>query len=170
MAFDVYRLLSTGDNQNASKHQVLFPAGIPTGGNTEEITLRMDQAFDPPEQGPNSYEIGWNGLKIPKTGSTDASTKEFTITVRIDSQWIVYDALEAWALKTFNPLDGTFGTESETRAPVHLQALDNTNSVVKTLVFDYAKLMKMKIESFDPLSEEPLRVSLTFIYGHFYTK
>ena len=51
------------------------------------------------------------------------------------------------------------------RTPIAVQMLDGTNSVVKTLLFTYAKITSIKVTDADNSSGDPFRLELSFIYG-----
>jgi hypothetical protein len=138
----------------------------PASAMGEEISLRMDGAFDPPEEIVNTYEIAHRGRKIPKTNMTEGTTKEFTVPVRIDQKWEVYNALKAWKTAVYNPVDGTSAGNDNTNVngDVAVIAYDHLGNAVKTFKFIDSRLKSIKIESFDNASDDPSRVTLGFIY------
>jgi hypothetical protein len=161
----ISKILNLGDDALASKYFLVFPNGLPTGGDTDSIALRMDQSFDFPEIGPGTYEVAWKGMKVPKTNATDQTTKEFTVQVRIDQQWKVMDDLYNLSKASYDPNTGTYLPDSAVRFPLAIRFVDGQDVVKKTWTFQYAKLKTFTIQSIEPISEDPLRVSLTFIYA-----
>lgn len=161
----VSKILGLGDDALASKYYITFPNGLPTGGDTDSISLRLDQSFDFPEIGSGEYEIAWKGMKVKKTNGTDATDKTFTVQVRVDQQWKVMDDLYALAKASYDPNTGTYLPDSATRFPIAIRFVDGQDVVKKTWTFQYAKLKNFTIQSVEPTSEDPLRVQLTFIYA-----
>jgi hypothetical protein len=161
----VSKILNLGDDALAAKYFLVFPNGLPTGGDAESIALRMDQSFDFPEITVGEYEIGWKGMKVKKTNGTDQTDKTFTVQVRLDAQWKVMDDLYALAKASYDGNTGTYLPDSATRFPVAVRFVDGQDVVKKTWTFQYAKLKGFQIQSVEPVSEDPLRVQLTFIYA-----
>ena len=164
MSAKVNNILALGDDQMASQFSVLFPDGIPNGGNHTNISLRMDQTFDPPENSVNVWERYHKGFKIPKTGMLEETNKEFTVAVLIDQQWKVYDDLEAWKNMSFNSEDGTAAVDADCYKDIIIQYEDKQQAMVKQIHYKDCKIKAMKVETADNASGDPLRVTLTFIY------
>lgn len=164
MAISTDQILGLGDDQMANQYQIIFPQGIPGGGDAETISLRCDQSFDPPEDVVNVYELFRKGFKIPKTGMLQETTKEFTIDIRLDQQWKVYDDIRGWADMSYDHSNGTALPELMARSTVIVQAEDRTQSGVKTITFRYAKPKSVKIQTMANDSGDPLRITVVFIY------
>jgi len=161
----VDQILQLGDDQLANSFQLVFPTGIPGAKDSNAIALRMDQAFDPPEESVGEYEIKYMGMTIKKTTRNEATAKEFAIEVRLDQGWQVYDDLRNLYEMTYNPINGTALGDSMTRFPVAVQALDASQSVVKTITFKNSKIKTLKINQFGNEEEGPIRIAVSFIYG-----
>lgn len=157
-------IMHLGDDQMASQFAVTFPEGIPTGGDKDSITLRMDQSFDPPEDNVATYEIVYRGMKVPKTSMTHDMTKEFNTMVRIDQKWRVHDDLIKWYYQGYDPINGNAMPDLVTRVPVLVQMFDGQNNVKKTYRFRGCKLKGYKVETLDNSSTDPLRMTLNFIF------
>ena len=164
MSISTDQILALGDDAIANQFSIIFPNGIPGGGDANAISLRCDQTFDPPEDVVNVYEIFRKGFKIPKTGMLQETTKEFTIDIRLDQNWKVYDDLRKWADMSYDHSNGTALPEIMARSTVIIQAEDRTQSSVKTISFKYAKPKSVKIQTFDNQSGDPLRITVIFIY------
>jgi len=164
MSVQVNSILQLGDDQMASQYCIIFPNGIPGGGNWQNISLRMDQSFDPPAESVNVWERFFKGFKIPKTGMLEETNKEFTIDVLIDQQWEVYDALEKWKSMSYNSENGTASPDSDCYAPLIIQYEDKKQKGVKQIMYDHVKIREIKRGTSDNTSGDPLRVSVTFIY------
>lgn len=157
------RLLELGNDQLANMYEVVFPVGIPGSDLGEDISLRLDQSFDPPEETLASYDILKHGEKYTKTSTMEETTKEFTIDVRLDSQWAIHDALENWYLnvqRKRNDID-----PADLRVPVVIQALNADKEIVKSISYMFSVLRGYKIATLDNNASDPLRVTMNFIYG-----
>ena len=163
---DVDKILNLGDDALTNSFELFFPDGIPGGGTGEVVALRMDQSFDIPETGVGQYDIFYRGLKISKTNKLEETDKNVTMDVRLDQQWEVYDELNAWLKLSFDPETSTSATEAETRTTIGVRALDGGNNIVKTLLLRNSKLRALKIATFDHNTSDPIRLTLSFIYGN----
>ena len=159
------RILHLGDDAHLNQFQVIFPAGIPTGGDAETISLRIQGSFTMPQEVIYKYEIDFRGAKIPKTGRKEDTDKTFTITVRVDQQWKVYDDLRRWHKACYDPSTNVALPEVNTRVPVVIQWLDGNNKAVKTFTFMFSKLTEFKVTDADQSTGDPVTLELTFIYG-----
>ncbi len=164
MAIATDSLMALGDDQILSQFSLIFPNGIPGGGNADRVSLRMDTTFDPPEETVNVYDVFHKGFKIPKTGMVQDGTKEFTIEVRIDQQWEVYDDLKRWANLSYDHTNGTGLPDSMTRTTIIVQAEDRSQTAVKQIIFRGCKPKGDKLPTFDNQSGEPGRLQMTFIF------
>jgi hypothetical protein len=164
MAISTDQIMALGDDQLLSQFSLVFPNGIPGGGNAQAVALRMDTTIDPPEEAVNVYEIFHKGFKIPKTGMLQEGTKEFTVEVRIDQQWEVYDTLKNWSKLSYDHSNGTGLPDSMTRATIIVQPEDRSQTGVKQIIFRGCKPKADKLPTFDNQSGDPARVSLTFIF------
>jgi hypothetical protein len=163
----VEEVLRLGDDALANQWICIFPSGIPGGGNAENISMRMDQQFDIPQQVLYLYNLEYRGDIIRKTGKKIDTSKEFVVSVRVDQMWKVYDDLMRWQKLAYDPVTNTAMPDAMTRAPITIQNIDGSNKVVKNFKFTQCKLYGSKITSFDHQSGDPLRVELSFIYGDF---
>lgn len=157
-------ILQLTDDQLASQYAILFPEGIPGGGNTDNITLRLDQSFDPPERRVEKYDIVYRGLKTPKTSMTEATDKTFSVDIRVDQYWNVVKDLEAWLDLVHNPVNGTALPDVMTRTTILINHYDGSENVVKTYRFRSSKIDSLKIGTSDNASPDPLRATASFIF------
>lgn len=163
----VSKILNLGDDALAAKYFLVFPNGLPTGGDSDSIALRMDQSFDFPEIIVGEYEVAWKGMKVKKTNGTDQTDKLLQVQVRLDAQWKVMDDIYALAKASYDGNTGTYLPDSATRFPIAIRFVDGQDVVKKTWTFQHAKLKGFTIQSVDPVSEDPLRVQLTFIFASY---
>lgn len=161
----ISRMLACGDNALNSRYFIVFPNGIPTGGDTDSISLRMDQSFDIPEIIVGEYEIGWKGMKLKYTNNTDATDKSFQVQVRVDQQWKVFDDLYTLAKATYDPTTGISLPNASLRFPVTIAFVDGQDTIKKQWTFNGCMLKGFTIQSLDPIGDDPLRVQLSFIFA-----
>lgn len=164
MAINTDSILNLGDDQMSNQFSLIFPNGIPGGGNADLVSLRADQSFDPPEDTVNVYEIFHKGFKFAKTGMLQETTKEFTIDVRLDQDWKTYDDLRRWCDYAYDHSNGTALSDAFARSTVIVQAENRMQEAVKTIAFKYAKPKSVKIGTFQHDSGDPIRITVTFIY------
>jgi hypothetical protein len=152
------------DDALASQHILLFPEGIPGGGNTDLLSIRLDQSFDPPEKAVETYEIFYRGMKIPKKSQVDATDKTFQVQVRIDQNWQVIKDIEAWMDKVYNFIDGTALPSAMVMSSMIYQNFDGQGNVKKQYQFKGCIPKALQIGSSDFSSPDPLRATITFIF------
>lgn len=158
-------MISLGDDQMANNFILSFPGGIPTGGDSDAVSFRMEEAVTMPEDGGGEYEIVYQGLKLVKPNNTDQMDKHVTINVRVDSQWNVYKDLKKWKNAVYNNVDGTYLPSGSTSTTMAVQALNGQKDIVKTFLFKSTWLQKIKVQDFSHTEEGPAKLELTFIFG-----
>ena len=163
----VERILALGEDQLAAQYVISFPEGLPNGGNSDNLMLRLDQSFDPPEEMVGDYDIRYRGMLVKKTNMTEATEKSFSVDVRIDQNWEIIKDLQQCKEMTYNALTGTAMSEEETRFTMQINAMDQNNNIVASMQYNYCKVKGLKIGTFDNASEDPLRATITFIYGSY---
>jgi len=160
-------IFAMGSDQMANQFIVLFPLGIPGGGNKDVMSLRMDQAFDPPSEALATYDIFYRGLKITKVSTLEETDKSFSLSFRLDQSWEVYDGLRDWKKMVFDPDTHIALSDSEVRTSVIVQYLGREGGIVHTGLFKGVVIKSLKLESADPSSADPLRVTAEFSYYDF---
>lgn len=161
----ISKILSLGDDALIS--QFLFKMGTIPGASvsSEEITLRCDQPFDPPAQVLSTYDTQHRGMKITKTGRLETTEKNFTVNLRLDQKYYLYNDFMQWKNISFTPEDGKAKPDLETRVPISIESLDGENKSVKVFNYKMCKPTSVKVTSWDPSGEDPQRLELIFIYG-----
>lgn len=167
MAIIENEMLVVGADAMKSQFEIVFPKGIPGGGNANIISLRMDETMDPPEEGVQIYEIFRKGQKIPLPGGAEETDKTFTVNVRLDQNWIVYDDLDKWKQLVYNKTDGTPGGARSYRTDIEVRSINDANIPVARLVYQGCFLGKIKVTELDNQSQEPLKLECTFYYARF---
>jgi hypothetical protein len=152
------------DDQMLNQFEVVFTT-IPGGGNTELLKLRMDRSFDIPERTMATYDIEYQGIKIPKLSAKEDTDKTFTLNFRLDANWEVYDALNTWFKTGLNEDNGAGGTEATNRTTVVFNAYGTGRTIKYSMTFNGVRIKSIKLESFDMTSSEPSRVECSFIYA-----
>ena len=164
MSISTDQILNLGDDQASSQYSIIFPTGIPGGGDATLLSLRADQSFEPPEDTIAVYDIFHKGFKFTKTGMLQETTKEFTIDIRLDQEWKAYDDLRKWCDYSYDHSNGTAMPDIFSRSTVIVQAEDRTQTAIKKISFKKAKPKSIKIGTFDNSSGDPVRITVTFIY------
>jgi hypothetical protein len=158
-------VLSLGDDALSNQFKLVFPNGIPGGGNANAIELRMDQSFDIPQQTIYKYDIDFRGSKITKTGKKEETDKTVTFNVRLDSQWIVYDDLNAWFKMTYDPVTNIALPDLLVRTTIEIHALNSAGDSSKVFKMRNSKITDLKIGTFDNTTGDPIRLEVTITYG-----
>lgn len=159
------KILGLSDDQLSNQFQLVFPNGIPGGGNGELTALRMDQQFDAPEETSSEYTINYKGMTIMKPGMLDETDKHFSCAVRLDQQWEVFDDIIRWKEMCHNPRNGTRLPFAVINTTVLVQALDGANKIVKTIKYGGVVIKGVKVETFDHASTDPSRITLNFMFS-----
>lgn len=159
--------MNLGQDQLLSQWEASFPNGIPTGGNTDNITLRMDTTFAIPNQSVGTYTITKKGLTIPKTNMQTASTKTFTLIWRVDQDWATFNDMKKWMDAVYDQINGVALPDISVRAPIVLKLYDTANVVKKQIRFKNSKPTGYDIDGLDNASSEPMRCTMHFIYNDF---
>lgn len=173
----IEQLLLLSDDQIVSQYSISFNDGIPGWpGDTEEITFRQDQSFDPPQRVTGTYENWYQGQKIVKTNVVEETDKTFTIAFRCDQGWKIYDAFDAWFKRTYNEEDGTSAPDeniilnpegSRTDMTVKFFGSNKTTNLdnpIKTFIYKGTKIKSIKPTELSHENGEPLRIECEFIY------
>lgn len=163
MSVDV--IMNLGSDQLANQFQLKFPNGIPGGGSGENIALRMDQSFDPPEEATGEYEVFYRGVKIMFSNMLDETDKHVTFDVRLDSQWAIFDDLKSWKEMVFNANTGTAQPQENVRTTLLMEYLNTEGSIAKMCRFSGAILKTIKVQTSEHGSGDPLRLTLNFMYN-----
>ena len=138
--------------------------GIPPAFDPKALSLRMDQAWDPPQRTLGTYEIYFQGLKVTKTSIVDQTDKQFQLQFRLDENWNIYQALNAWYRAAFDDIQGTAAPEKTTRTVMDVEYYGGQEAPVFTQRFQGVKILSVKPGSYDPSSGEPARVDAGFSF------
>ncbi len=156
-------ILGLGDDQKSSQFRIIFPTGIPFGGDAERLALRADQGFTPAEKSVAKYEIWREGRKIEKTSNVEETDKTFSLDFRVDQKWGLYDDLEAWWQAVCGD-DGTAQNDADTRTQMIVQYMNTNKKVMKEIKYYGVKLVSFVVSEANHSSSDPIRVTCGFIY------
>jgi hypothetical protein len=156
-------IMNLGNDQLASQFDLTIH-GVPTGGDSENVTLRADMTFQVPEDIVGTYDIYKKGIKITKTSMLTDTDKKFTIEWRVDQDWKTFDVMKKWFDAVYSPITGTALPDSMVRTNVSCQAVDTQNAVKKVIRFKNAKPVSWQLTAFENNSTDPLRCTMNFIY------
>ena len=163
----VQTILNLGDDQTVNQFQILFPGGIPGGGNAEAISLRMDMQFAPPAQTIGKYDVFHKGIKIPKTTTVTETDKAFTLEVRLDQSGSIYKSLNNWKTLCYDFTNGTALPDLMTRTTMLVQLTDTQENVMMTWTFSGVKIYELTPPTMDNATGDPARATVGFIYADF---
>lgn len=161
----VDEILVTSGDALKSQYNLFLPAGMPGGGDALTLSLRQQESFSVPESGVQTYEIFRRGQKIPKPGGAEEIDKMFTVIVRIDQNFKVYDDAKTWLDLVYNPNTGTPGQSAQVRRSVEVQNINEANVVIRRWNFENAFLGKIGAIEYDHQTQEPLTMELTFYFA-----
>lgn len=168
MAVNIDNVLFLADDAMTSQYSLIFPEGVPGGGNAEQISLRMNKEFTMPEITWYTYDIFDHGFKVPKKGMLQEVDKSsLQVQVRIDQQWEVFDALWNWGQLSYNQNTGEGGGDAEFRTTLLVIAEDTKQQPIKTFRFKGVGIKGFAIDAFNMESGDPLYVTLTLIWNEF---
>ena len=163
----VGQLLALGDDHHSSQFEIIFPNGIPGASSADllSITLRQDQTFAWPNRETATYDVFFQGIKLPKTSYVESTDKKFTINFRIDQDWNIFTAFNAWFGKSFDELNGTGDTEVNTRTTMVVRELGPLKVLKQVGKFEGVKVISIKPSDNDMQGTDPMRVEVGFIYA-----
>ena len=166
MGVNIDNIFFLADDQAKSQYSLIFPEGIPGGGNAERISLRMNKEFQMPEMTWYTYKIYDHGFYVPKKGMLQEVDKEsLQVQVRIDQQWAVFDDLWNWAQLSYNQNNGEGGGDAEFRTSLIVQAEDTKQKAVKRFRFKGVGIKGFNIDAFNMEEGDPMYVTLTLIWN-----
>lgn len=160
-------LVALGDDQHSASYEIIFPNGIPgaSGADLLAITLRQDQTFSWPSRESATYDVFYQGIKLPKLSVVEGTDKTFTINFRIDQDWNIFTAFNAWFGKSFDELNGTSDTEANTRTTMIVRELGPLKVPKQIGTFTGVKVKSIKPSDNDMQGTDPMRVEVGFIYA-----
>ena len=171
MALNYLSSLSVADDQMANQFDVVFNGTFPTTGDTSEkstateLKLRMDRSIDIPEVKVATYDIEYRGMKMPMLSQKEDFDKTVSLNFRLDENWKVFNTLQSWYTKAFDPTTGVRGNYADTNITMTVNAYSGT-TVKKTFTFENVRIKSLKLETFDHGSSDPSRVECSFLYTY----
>lgn len=157
-------ILNLGSDQMSNQYVVLFPNGIPGGGDKDVVSLRVQGSFAPPAVSYSTYAIDYRGLTVMKVSTKEETAKELTIEVRLDQQWEVYDAFSKWLKMVFDPETHIALPDAAIRTNIIFQAYGRDDTIAKTLTFKGVIIKSLEISAFEVASSEPAMLTVGFTF------
>jgi hypothetical protein len=171
MALNYLASLSVADDQMANQFDVVF-SGLPVASGdgsakatTTELKLRMDKSIDIPEVKAATYDIEYRGMKMPMVAQKEDFDKTITLNFRLDENWKVFNALQSWYLKAFDPNTGIRGNFADYSVSLSFNAYRG-NTSKQIITFENIRIKSLKLETFDHGSTDPSRVECSFLYTY----
>lgn len=161
----INEILALSDDQMSSQFQIQFPNGIPGSGSGDNVALRMDQTIDIPDESVSEYTFYHKGMLIVRPNMQDETDKHLLLSVRIDQQWDVFEAIKSWKRLVHDPINGTRLPLASVSTTLLVQALDSSNNVVQTTTFTNVIIKSFKVTAFEHAGTDPSRVELNLIFG-----
>jgi hypothetical protein len=167
----------TGNDQMGAMYSLFFPKGIPGTSSALplEFTFRADKEFEIPEKKVMMKDIYYRGIKIPKRIPKDETDKRFTINFRLDENFRIYDSLQQWLDRVYNPQYGNTNTgkltlrslikgEQILKTTLVFQAFKSDKKIGKKIEFKGLCIESLKLTGFANDSGDPARVEAVFHY------
>ena len=159
---NVPTITSLGDDALTNQYEITIDdAPI---NQLDNITLRMDQSFEIPQKIYNEYDINIRGHHYVKLGRLEETDKHLTVDVRIDQEWLVYDALEKWRKMGLDSQTGIGSSDADVRGTAHVSLLGADNSIKKKFVINGIRPKAITVTALDQNSGDPIRMSVEFVY------
>jgi hypothetical protein len=134
MALDL--IYQAGDDALQNQFQVIIPA-FPNVINIGYTNIRV-LSISIPELAMGTYEIPFGTDRFTKPSGKNETTKEFSISFRIDKYWQVYNGMRQWHGLIFNQDTGAVSSDagndglgglSPLRVPITVQTIDSNNTL-----------------------------------------
>lgn len=157
-------ILNLGSDQMANQYVVLFPSGIPGGGDKDQVSLRIQGSFAPPAVSYATYTIDYRGLTIQKVSTKEETSKELNLEIRLDQQWEIYDSLSKWLYMVFDPETHIAMPDEAIRTNIVMQAYGRDDTIAKSLTFRGVIIKSLEVSAFEVGSSEPSTLTVGFTF------
>jgi hypothetical protein len=157
-------ILNLGNDQLSSQFDLYFIGGIPTGGGSDNVTLRCSLEFSNPAETVNKYALYKKGVKVEKTGTLTETDKVIIVKWRVDQDWVTFDDMIAWKNAVYDPITGTGMPDNMVRGTLEFQAVDTQNTVKKKIRYTNCKPFQYELDPFNSTTSEPIYCTMQFIY------
>lgn len=170
MAINLEKLRSVGDDALANEFDINWPSGIPGFGFLDALSIRT-QTVNIPNQTVGTYEVWYKSRKLEKRSNQNQTPTEFTFTLRIDKNYLMYAGLSAY-MNTYNNQiadttlpDILVGGFDIARFPMIVQNIDVNGFPTATgFTFLGCFIKDIGTIAYDQTSGEPLTVDITVSY------
>lgn len=167
MATDFNKIVSLGDDQKSSQFLLTLDPIPGVTGDIEELMLRMDQSFDPPQRITGTYEFYTQGMKFIRSNSVEDTDKRFPLSFRLDQNWRVWNLLNAWWKFVYDEELGTFRSHNDTKTTMSFQAYGPSKEAKYVARYEGTRIINLKPTAFEQAGAEPTRIEAEFIYDLF---
>jgi hypothetical protein len=190
-----YRLSVEADsvsNAPRKKGALLNNSSLLSPTTTNSWIFRLDKSFTLPTQTTSTYDVVFNGLKIPRVSAKEDTEKKIKLDFRCDQASDVYIFFKEWIDAGYDPLNGYMESEEDTRINRHIKlellnrsAVKTTNGDENTLVnttkrgfvsipqvsrtfrFYHVQPFEINLTEFSHDNGDPVRVDLQFVYLYY---
>ena len=146
--------------------------------------FRLDKSFTLPTQTTSTYDVVFNGLKIPRVSAKEDTEKKIKLDFRCDQASDVYIFFKEWIDAGYDPLNGYMESEEDTRINRHIKLELLNRSAVKTINgnentvqgiaqvsrtfrFYHVQPFEINLTEFSHDNGDPVRVDLQFVYLYY---
>jgi len=173
----------SADDQIASQYRLTvtgFEGGNFLASSPDSWIFRLDKSFTVPTQTTSTYDIYFNGLKIPKVSAKEETEKKIKLDFRSDQASDIYTYFKKWIDQGYDPLFGYMEDENITRKNknIKMELLNRsvakstefsttTSQIQKTFTFYHCQPYEINISELSHESGEPVRVELQFVYIYY---
>lgn len=185
-----YRLTVEADsvsNAPRKKGALLNNASLLSPTTTNSWIFRLDKSFTLPTQTTSTYDVVFNGLKIPRVSAKEDTEKKIKLDFRCDQASDVYMFFKDWIDAGYDPLNGYMESEEDTRVNRHIKlellnrgAVKTVNGneattidsksipqVSKTFRFYHVQPFEINLTEFSHDNGDPVRVDLQFVFLYY---
>lgn len=164
----IEKLYGLGDDALANLFEISIGPNDFIGD--QEATVARVQNFDIPSSGAAKYENHYKNVSIEKVSGKPEITKEFSFTLRVDRNYLIYKGLVAWKNYVINTKTGIAAPDTPSdnpRATIDVWPVTPEGDKIPGFgawKFEGAMVTTVDTLSFDYTSGDPLTVSVTFSF------
>ena len=178
-----YRLTVEADtNVPRKKGSAIASASYLSPTSDNSWVFRLDKGFTLPTQTNSTYDVYFNGVKLPRVTAKEETEKKIKLDFRSDQASEVYKFFKSWIDAGFDPLDAYMESEQDTRINRHIklellnrQTIKTVNGTDKTVDtpqvsttfrFYHVQPFEINLTEFSHDNGDPVRVELQFVYSY----
>jgi hypothetical protein len=182
-----YRLTVEADaNTPRKKGSPIASASYLSPTQDNSWVFRLDKGFTLPTQTNSTYDVYFNGVKLPRVTAKEETEKKIKLDFRSDQASEVYKFFKSWVDAGFDPLDAYMESEQDTRINRHIKlellnrqtsktvngtdttkiGTENISQVSTTFRFYHVQPFEINLTEFSHDNGDPVRVELQFVYSY----